>query len=128
MVTAIVCAGCMIDDGLKKYFPGDPIELDELEIDRLEGMGKIRRHQASDGAQTSKQTGGQAAKTGSEDLAPPREYSPEIEAALAAYYNGEVTRGQIPTVEALGKRLGRDLTATERDAIWEKALNVLPSE
>jgi len=118
----------MIDDGLKKYFPGDPIELDELEIDRLEGMGKIRRHQASDGAQTSKQTGGQAAKTGSEDLAPPREYSPEIEAALAAYYNGEVTRGQIPTVEALGKRLGRDLTATERDAIWEKALNVLPSE
>jgi len=46
--------------------------------------------------------------------------SPIVLAALAAIDAGEVTKDGKPLVEAMEEKLGRAITAVERDAAWEK--------
>lgn len=90
----------VIDTGKNIYHPGDLFDVSgEEETERLIRLGVAKPVET-------------------EENAP--EESPEFAAVREAVEMQEVTKSGKPTVEALEKRLNRDLTSAERNEIWEK--------
>ena len=89
----------VIDTGKDVYHPGDLFDVSDGEAERLSRLGV-------------------AEPVETEESDP--EESPEFTAISEAVEAQEVTKSGKPTVEALEKRLNRDLTSTERDKIWNR--------
>lgn len=126
----------------KKYLPGEEIpDLPEKEAKRLLDAGKVEalkgRGQTTAGvvepeakastaaeAKAAKEADAKAkatkeAKADAEAKAKDEE-SDIVKAAAKAVKEGDVTADGKPTVEALDRILGRNITAAERDEAWEK--------
>lgn len=96
----IVNKGGVLDDGSRLYKPGDKVELEGAEAERLINAGKVREaksplHVVVDLEEVVTAIGG-----------------------LSSADNSAWTAEGLPTVEALAKALGKTITAKERDAAW----------
>lgn len=91
-----VKSGHCVHRGKDRFMPGDCFEAGEKEADRLVGKGVVS---------TDKE------KIISDDI---------LEAAKKAIEGGEVTKGGKPSVEAMEKFLGKNISAEQRDAAFEK--------
>lgn len=98
-IKCVVLPGHEVNDG-KTHQPGETIGLSESEADRLVELGIVELAKAKGEAQTP---------------------DPEVDAALKAVADGNVTRSGMPTAEAMAELLGKPVTAAERDVIWQRA-------
>ena len=104
--TVVVVDGYVVVDGRGEHGPGATLEVTPAEARRLVALGV-----AAPAGHSPAEARGVGEPTATAD---------EYCAATLAVAAGQTTRDGRPTVEALEGLLGRQVSAAERDAIWEQ--------